>query len=217
MDRREQLFQKINRWFIVFYILFDSILILNFFNPVKTYELCLALGVFLFLPIPHFIYYYCFKISPIYRMTFLIYLFFFCSYSLGLNLHFYDFVPFYDKIIHTISGTLITFFSYIIFYLLKPSKTFQTGEFPLVSIFSISVSVAIAAFWEISEFTISVIFGIDPQQVISTGITDTMTDIIVCSIGSLYLLIPFYSYYKKGKKSFLMNIFEAFLSQIYKF
>ena len=65
----------------------------------------------------------------------------------------------------------------------------------------ISFSLAIAAFWEMTEFTIDNIFKIDVQKVASTGVFDTMKDIILAFIGS----ILFSCYYLISKKKNIIN------------
>ena len=56
---------------------------------------------------------------------------------------------------------------------------------------------AMACFWEICEYVLSLVVHNDPQMVAATGIQDTMLDMIVCTIGALLMLIPYYFYYKK--------------------
>ena len=64
---------------------------------------------------------------------------------------------------------------------------------------------------QICEYVEWILFPfMDPQNVAATGTGDTMQDMIVCTVGSLLLLIPFWMYYKKGKRSFLMGVFETF-------
>ena len=65
-----------------------------------------------------------------------------------------------------------------------------------------------ACFWEICEYTLDLVVHNDPQKVLTTGIHDTMQDMIVCTIGALLMFIPYYLYYKKKKVGFIMGGFE---------
>ena len=67
---------------------------------------------------------------------------------------------------------------------------------------------AMACFWEICEYVLSLVVHNDPQMVAATGIQDTMLDMIVCTIGALLMLIPYYFYYKKKKVGFMMGGFQ---------
>ena len=67
--------------------------------------------------------------------------------------------------------------------------------------------------WEIIEYALSYLLGNDCQNVLTTGVNDTMQDMIVCLIGALVFLIPLLLYYLKGRKGLLMGIFEEFFNR----
>ena len=138
----------------------------------------------------------------------MIYIFFFMLYTLGLVLRFYCVVPYYDKVAHTLSGVFVSFLGLILFYLIKPNRKIEEIDFPLASVFTVAVSMAMACFWEICEYVLSLVVHNDPQMVAATGIQDTMLDMIVCTIGALLMLIPYYFYYKKKKVGFMMGGFQ---------
>ena len=48
------------------------------------------------------------------------------------------------------------------------------------------------------------------QHVLTTGVHDTMQDMIVCLIGSLFVLFSVWRYYRKGKAGPIMRIFLDF-------
>ncbi len=54
------------------------------------------------------------------------------------------------------------------------------------------------------------IFHSDPQHVLTTGVNDTMQDMIVCLVGSLFILFSVWRYYRKGKAGPAMRIFLDF-------
>ena len=54
----------------------------------------------------------------------------------------------------------------------------------------------VSAVWEVFEFLSSYYFGVDPQKVVATGVTDTMGDIIVTLLASVLTSICYYFEHK---------------------
>ena len=78
-----------------------------------------------------------------------------------------------------------------------------------IAIFAFCFGVAIGAVWEIFEFGMDQIFGMNMQK---SGLIDTMWDLIVDSIGAM--LTSFIGYfYIKGKKT---PLFTRFLQKFTK-
>jgi uncharacterized membrane protein YjdF len=105
-------------------------------------------------------------------------------------------VPHYDKIIHFVSGMLLVVFAWCIIVFFKAdrvSKSFQT-------IFIICFCMAIAVMWEFFEFTCDHLFGMDMQRVTSSGVNDTMFDLLATTVGALIgtaILMRFQSAFEK--------------------
>lgn len=214
MEKRELLFQKITPWFKLFYAL--SNLALAIYNIVlgRPYYYLLAFGGLLFLLVPSLLQ-KLFHLKTGGQFELMLFLFCYLLYTIGLVVHAYAFVPYYDKFAHTLSGVFVTLLGIGLFYVLKPVKKIEANDFGLVSVFSVAVSIAVAGLWEISEYFVSILFGTDPQNVLTTGIHDTMQDMIVCTIGSLILFVSMYFYYRRKKTSFLMGVFETFFHANY--
>ena len=53
-------------------------------------------------------------------------------------------------------------------------------------------SLAVAALWEMFEYTCNILFGGDAQMVAKTGVNDTMQDMIVAFIGSMITSLIYY-------------------------
>lgn len=208
MDKREKLFKNLNS--LVLFILFSAAAAVSFYLLSKgnIYN-----GILVILSVPMLlipsIFYRIFRLEPIYSLNFLAYLFISFAYTLGVALSGYNKIPLLDKAAHTFSGVFFTFIGLILIYTLKPEKKLSKEDFPMIAIFSVSFSLAVAAIWEIIEYLINFIAKNDPQKVKTTGVNDTMLDIIVCTIGSLFFLIPIYLYFYKNKKSFLMGIYNT--------
>lgn len=105
---------------------------------------------------------------------------------------FYQRYPFYDKLLHFSSGILTSTFALVFLKNNKAKGVSLLSKLVVIIIFS----VAIAGFWEMFEFLSDKILNSDTQNVLTTGVDDTMYDIISAFIGSVIFSI-FYFFYKK--------------------
>lgn len=127
-------------------------------------------------------------------------IFIFLGYFLGSIMKFYGKIPFYDLIIHFISGILSAMVAY---YLYKVYNR-KGGNLFTVIFFVLGITALIAVSWEIFEFVCDKIFKKNAQHVIESGVDDTMTDMIVALFGAvLYNLL--YILYTVKKKGVLMK------------
>ena len=202
---------RFNRIFIYAHLLFSVVLGIYRIMNAQWYFAFLAFASFLFLLLPGFAE----KLmlgadTP--RLTLLIYLYCTLSFTIGMALQAYHTVPFYDKLLHTLSGAFFTFLGLICYALLKPERSIRKEEFPAAAVFSFSFSMMIAACWEIYEYAISLFTSLDPQNVLTTGVHDTMQDMIVCLAGTLLFLIPEYIYFVKNRKDLFMASYEEVIN-----
>ena len=214
MDRRERLCARLNPYLMLLYAGFG--LVQGIYNVLygTPYFYWLAFSTALFLAVPWFLE-KVFRLRLGQQLICIYTIFCFLLHMVGLVMRGYYVIPYFDKIAHTLSGPFCTLAGLALFYVLKPVKKIETSDCGLASVFSISVSIAIAGLWEISEYIISLLFGTDPQNVRGTGVGDSMMDMIVCTAGSLLFLISILLYYRKGKRSFLMGALEQFFNLNY--
>lgn len=130
---------------------------------------------------------------------FIVFIFF--AQTLGTIVSLYYYFKGYDKIMHTISGVVTSFLA---LYLLVKLNIFNKKNILFNIIFIISVTLSVAAIWEIFEYTADQIFNIDVQWVKKTGVTDTMTDIIVALFGSIFFCV-LYLYEQLNKTKFIIT------------
>ena len=122
-------------------------------------------------------------------------------------------IPYYDKAMHTLSGVFVAFLALCCFYFFKPGREIDRKDGPLCCLFVFAVSMAVAGLWEIGEYTVSCIDGSDPQLVLSTGVGDTMQDMIVCMVGTLLfvgVLAHWYLRRDDRRSGPLMGAFDTF-------
>lgn len=100
----------------------------------------------------------------------------------GAMLNFYDFIPIYDLLLHGASGILLVLMGHYLLSLLlrKQPKLKLPGSVTLW--FSWLFATASAGVWEIFEFTMDQLFGLDCQL---NSLPDTMTDIIAGTVGAI--------------------------------
>lgn len=101
---------------------------------------------------------------------------------------------FYDMILHFASGGLIVLTCFEVFFP-EPARALLPP--PLCLFIILLIGIAGAAIWEIGEFTVDVVTGLDVQRNLfseweifgrdwqNPGLKDTMNDMIIGSIGSL--------------------------------
>ena len=66
-----------------------------------------------------------------------------------------------------------------------------------------------AALWEYYEFMLDTFFGFDAQYS-AAGVGDTMTDMMICTVGGLCLSLWFYQSWRREKANFLMTTVAHF-------
>ncbi len=137
------------------------------------------------------------------KMKFVIILFIFAAHFLGATAEVYNKISWYDKFVHTLSGCLTAYLSLFLLFLLNKYNSYDRKY---NVIFMIMFSLAIAASWEMFEYTANILFGGDAQRVALTGVNDTMQDIIVAFLGSILVSILYAFNYKNSIFDFSTSI-----------
>ncbi len=127
------------------------------------------------------------KLTPI--VKFICILFVFCAHFLGATIEFYNEFAYYDKITHTISGILTALLAML---LLKQLDMYHENKIFFNILFIISVTLSVAVCWEFFEYFGNIFFGGDAQRVAKTGVNDTMQDMLVAFLGSIFVSILYY-------------------------
>ncbi len=104
---------------------------------------------------------------------------------IGSTFKVYDLIGNYDNIIHYCSGVLTSTFALTLLNNTKLENRTKLTD----TIFIIFSTLAVAALWEFFEFTADGLLGGDAQRVLTTGVTDTMTDMICAFLGSILFSI----------------------------
>lgn len=131
-------------------------------------------------------------------------LFIFAAQFLGEIHDFYYRFPWWDNMLHCISGSVLGIIGFMFVYFLNKTHIKKTKLSPFfVALFAFCFALSIGVFWEIFEFTGDRLLGLNMQKFRmpgEDGLIDTMTDLIVDTIGALIVTIIGYIYMKDEKR-----------------
>ena len=138
-------------------------------------------------------------------------LFIFSSLFL-FNIHgYYDRFWWWDVVMHTSSGFLLGIAGFLLVYVLNRRQDVEIYMTPaFVALFSFAFALAVGAVWEIFEFGMDSIFGMNLQR---TGLQDTMWDLIVDGFGALIISLMGYVYTRKGTEYFVERWINRFIEK----
>lgn len=143
------------------------------------------------------------KVSNQVETIYLIFVFF--AHFLGSIVDFYHTILYYDKVMHLLSGLLSALLGFV---LLVKMKHYKSKSIVFNVIFIIAITLSIAALWEFYEFTADYLFSKDAQNVVTTGVSDTMWDMIMAFFGSIMVSLEYLRETIKKKKSVIMGFIE---------
>lgn len=137
----------------------------------------------------------------------MIVIFIYATIFLGEARGYYNTFWWWDIALHAISAVGFGFIGFIVLYILYKEKKVTASPI-VIAIFTFSFAVAIGAIWEIFEFVMDGIFGLNMQK---TGLIDTMGDLIVDSLGALFASFIGYLYLRGENKISLTRMIEKFV------
>lgn len=141
------------------------------------------------------------------EFEFVIILFIYASIFLGEVNKFYDIFWWWDIALHTISGLAIGFAGFMILFTLYNKRKIESSAF-IIAFFSFMFAIGIGTIWEIFEFSMDQIFKLNMQK---SGLVDTMSDLIVDSIGALVTSFIGYQYIKGDKNPIFKRLIKKFI------
>ena len=143
-------------------------------------------------------------------------IFVFASLFLGEVHSYYSRIWWWDIALHTSSGFLLGIIGFLLVYVLNETEDIGVYMKPgFVAFFAFLFAVGMGALWEIFEFAMDSFFGMNMQKPMlgdPSGLTDTMWDLIVDTLGALVITVLGYGYLKTGKNdSFLERWIHTFI------
>lgn len=134
-------------------------------------------------------------------------IFIFASLFLGELQSFYKRFWWWDIALHTTSGLLLGIIGFLLVYVLNENERIALVMKPnFVALFAFFYAVTIGAMWEVFEFGMDHIFGMNMQKPMfgdPSGLTDTMWDLIVDTLGALVISVLGWWYMIRRETSFI--------------
>jgi hypothetical protein len=144
-------------------------------------------------------------------------IFVFASLFLGEIRDFYGRLWWWDVALHASSGLLLGILGFLLVYLLNEDSRIELNMRPrFVALFAFVFAVAVGALWEIFEFGMDQIFGFNMQKPMlgdPSGLTDTMWDLILDTLGAFLISLFGWWYMHQGKRSFIENGIHRFIER----
>ncbi len=107
----------------------------------------------------------------------------------------------WDLALHALSGIAVGFVGFMILFIMYKGKKIEARPVT-IALFSFCFAAAIGSLWEVFEFAMDQIFGLNMQK---SGLLDTMWDLVINHAGALIASAAGYVYIKRGD-SFIFNI-----------
>ena len=142
--------------------------------------------------------------------------FLFASLFLGEVRGYYLRFWWWDIALHTASGFLLGILGFLLVHVLNETENVEVHLRPrFVALFAFMFAVGLGALWEIFEYSMDVIFGMDMQKAMlgdPSGLTDTMWDLIVDTVGAAVIAVMGFGYLRtQGNQSFLEQWIDRFI------
>jgi len=141
--------------------------------------------------------------------------FIFAALFLGETRNYYDRYWWWDIALHATSGGLLGILGLLLVYILNETPRVDLHMRPgFVAFFAFCFSVTVGALWEIFEFAMDGFIGTNMQKPMfddPSGLTDTMWDLIVDTLGALVVATLGYVYMKRGSKSVIARWIQRFI------
>ncbi|MBC2398117.1 hypothetical protein HGG79_10065 [Clostridium tetanomorphum] len=129
-------------------------------------------------------------------MSFSIVFFMFISLYLGTLKNFYRFI-WWDTMLHLISGLILGLLAIVLMENLNMENFSSHLLNPkFIFLYILSFVALCGVIWEIYEFTVDTLFGLDMQGASFTGVVDTMEDLIADLVGGIIPAIYGYITFK---------------------
>jgi hypothetical protein len=139
-------------------------------------------------------------------------LFLYASFGLGDVGDFYERFGWWDLALHGISALITGLIGFLVIYVFYMTDRIRVAPI-YVAIITFGFAVSIGTIWEIFEFLMDWYFGLNMQ---SSGLVDTMTDLMVNAAGALVAAAIGYYYVKGGDTLIGQRLIRRFVERISK-
>jgi uncharacterized membrane protein YjdF len=143
--------------------------------------------------------------------------FMFSSLFLGEVRGYYENIWWWDILLHASSGLLLGLMGFLLVYVLNENERAHLNMRPrFIAMFAFLFAVAVGAVWEIFEYSMDTFLGTTMQKPMlgdDSGLTDTMWDLIVDTLGALVISTLGWWYLHRGQRSFIEVWIRKFIER----
>lgn len=109
----------------------------------------------------------------------------------------------WDAVLHTGSGFLLGILGFLLVHILNEHERIEMHMKPgFVAFFAFLFAVGLGAIWEIFEFAMDQLFGMNMQK---SGLVDTMWDLIVDTAGALVISLLGWRALRRGERDWFLQ------------
>ena len=143
--------------------------------------------------------------------------FVFASLFLGEIHDYYERIWWWDLALHGSAGLLLGMLGFLVVYMLNENEKVDLHMQPsFIALFAFMFSVGCGGLWEIFEFSMDQIFGLNMQKPMlddPSGLTDTMWDMIVNTVGAAIISIAGWRYLRRDRRSYVDGWAKRFIER----
>ncbi|MFP4282031.1 MAG: hypothetical protein ACOC3I_09025 [Verrucomicrobiota bacterium] len=144
-------------------------------------------------------------------------LFLFASLFLGEVRGYYHRLWWWDIALHASSGLMLGILGFLLVYVLNETERIEIHMRPsFVALFAFFFAVAIGALWEIFEFSMDQLLGMNMQKPMlgdPSGLTDTMFDLILDTLGAFVISLLGWWHQHRRTHSFIDLWIRKFIAR----
>jgi len=143
--------------------------------------------------------------------------FVFAAIFLGEVRSYYERIWWWDIALHGSSGLLLGILGFLLVYVLNENERIDLHMRPrFVAFFAFLFAIAVGALWEIFEFSMDRLFSTQMQKPMlgdPSGLTDTMWDLIVDSLGGFFISALGWWHMEREERSFIDRWIRRFIDR----
>lgn len=142
-------------------------------------------------------------------------IFVFSALFLGEFRDYYNRIWWWDIALHANSGLLLGIVGFLLVYVLNENERVDFYLQPrFLASFAFLFAVSMGAFWEIFEFAMDELFGMNMQKAMlddPSGLTDTMWDLVMDTLGAAVISVFGWWYSRHPERSFIESWIQKFI------
>lgn len=149
------------------------------------------------------------RISLPTEFEFIFVVFVYAAVFLGEVHGYFTHIWWWDVTLHSLSSINLGFVGFIILYVFYRARRISASPI-LIAVFSFCFALAIGTLWELYEFTMDSVFGLNMQK---SGLVDTMWDLAVDAGGAFIASLIGYFYIKQNRGYIIKRMLGRLLAR----